>query len=188
MTMTGFARTAVAAFVALFLVTPLAAEAGCPAEGFVRSAGNAMMGAARRKSPDAFAGVASRYTDLNAIALFALGPHRSRLQRSREAEYLSLTRTFIGRFMAKHADRFDGTSLSVASCNGTTQAFTVNATLSDGQKLVFRLNRTRNGYKVRDLNVSSIWLAQQLRSTFVSVLQRNNGNVDALFRYLRTYS
>jgi ABC-type transporter MlaC component len=39
---------------------------------------------------------------------------------------------------------------------------------------------------VRDVNVSSVWLAQPLRSTFVGVMRRNRGDFAALFKYLRT--
>ena len=43
----------------------------------------------------------------------------------------------------------------------------------------------RRGFLVRDVNVSSVWLAQQMRSTFVGVINRNGGDIDALFAYLR---
>ena len=169
---------------AIAAVAP-AATAACPAEPFVRNAGAAMMGAARSGSPTAFAGVASRYTDMHAIAIFALGQHRGNLPKAREAEYVSLTRGFVGRFMAKHADRFAGVDMSVTDCAGSGGQVTVNARLSGGQKLVFKLHKTRDGYRVSDLSVSSVWLAQRLRSNFVAVLQRNDGDVDALFKYLK---
>jgi ABC-type transporter MlaC component len=37
---------------------------------------------------------------------------------------------------------------------------------------------------VRDVNFSSVWLAQQLRTTFVGVVNRNGGNIKALYSYL----
>lgn len=144
-----------------------------------------MMGAARSQSPAAFSGVASRYTDMTSIALFALGQHRGALPKGKRAEYVALTKGFIGRFMAKHASRFKGTGITVTDCSGSGRNMTVNARLSGGQKVVFKLYKTRSGFLVRDLNVSSIWLAQQLRSTFTGVLRRNNGDVGALLRYLR---
>jgi len=47
------------------------------------------------------------------------------------------------------------------------------------------LTRSSAGYRVRDLNVSSIWLAQQLRSTFTGVIRRNGGDIGALMAFLR---
>jgi ABC-type transporter MlaC component len=34
--------------------------------------------------------------------------------------------------------------------------------------------------------VSGIWLVQQLRSTFVGTISRANGNIDELFKYLKS--
>ena len=62
----------------------------------------------------------------------------------------------------------------------------VSTRMSNGKKIIFKLYRTRRGFLVRDVNVSSVWLAQQLRSTFVGVIRRNNGDINALFKYLRT--
>ena len=170
---------------ALFLSADNAAAASCAAEPFVRNAGTAIMGAARTRSAAAFSGVASRYADLRGIALFALGPHRASLAKSQEAEYVALTRVFIGRFMARHAGRFNGTGLNVTSCTGGGRALTVKVKLTGGQTVIFKLYKTRSGYRVQDLNVSSVWLAQQLRSTFTGVIRRNGGDVGALLAFLR---
>ena len=97
-----------------------------------------------------------------------------------------LTRGFIGRFMARHAGKFSGNGLKITGCVGSKNDLTVNTQLSTGKKIIFRLYKTKRGYLVRDVNVSSVWLAQQLRSTFVGVIRRNNGDIAALFKYLRT--
>jgi ABC-type transporter MlaC component len=157
----------------------------CVATSFINNAGNAFLGAARRQSASAFSGVASRYTDISGIAMFALGPHRKLVTRSREAEYVALTRGFIGRFMAKYSDRFAGEGLTIIDCTSSQNALTVNTKLSNGKRIIFKVYKTRRGFLVRDVNISSVWLAQQLRSTFVDVIRRNNGNIDALFTYLR---
>jgi phospholipid transport system substrate-binding protein len=170
---------------AVFLLAPGAVSAACDAEGFVTNAGKAFMGAAKSRSAAAFSGAASRYADLNSIAMFALGANRSSLPKSRQAEYVALTRAFIGKVLAKNSSRLRASGISVVSCSGSPKALTVNTRLSGGQKVVFKLYKTRGGYRVRDVNVSSIWLAQQLRSTFASVLRKNGGNIDALFNYLR---
>ena len=62
---------------------------------------------------------------------------------------------------------------------------TVSTRMSNGKKIIFKLYRSKRGFLVRDVNVSSVWLAQQLRSTFVGVIRRNDGDINALFDYLR---
>lgn len=167
-----------------FQTPSFAAE--CAAAKFITTAGKAMMGAARSRSPSVFAGVAGRYADLGSIAMFALGQHRAKLPAGRKGEYVALTKAFIGRFMAEHASKFNGTGIKITECGGKGDTLTVVARLTGGQRVTFRLHYSGKGYIVRDLNVSGVWLAQQLRSKFVGVISRNNGDVGALLKYLRT--
>lgn len=164
---------------------PSAAAGACEASAFIANAGNAFMGAARVQTASAFSGAAARYTDLRGISMFALGPHRGLLSKSREAEYLALTRGFIGRFMMKHSARFSGSGMIIKDCVASSNTLTVGTRMSNGKKIIFKLHRTKRGFLVRDVNVSSVWLAQQLRSTFVGVINRNGGDINALFAYLR---
>ena len=162
-----------------------ATATACPAAAFINNAGNAFMGAARVRSASAFSGVTARYTDLRGISIFALGPHRKLLSKSREAEYLALTRGFIGRFMVRYSGRFSGSGMTIKDCVGSGNTLTVSTRMSNGKKIIFKLHRTKRGFLVRDVNVSSVWLAQQLRSTFVGVINRNGGEINTLFAYLR---
>jgi phospholipid transport system substrate-binding protein len=171
----------VAFLVAAGLAPQALASADCAAGTFVMNAASAIQSAARSRSPAAFAGVAARYTDLRGIALFALGPHRSKLGKGEEGRYVNLTKGFIGRFMAKNAGRIAGSGLKVVDCSAST----VTAQMSNGRKIIFRVYPTRGGFRVRDVNVSSVWLAQQLRSSFTGVIRRNNGDIGALYAYLQ---
>lgn len=87
--------------------------------------------------------------------------------------------------MLKHARRFSGDGLSITSCTGGSRSLVVKVRLKGGQSVVFRIHKTRAGYRVQDLNVSSVWLAQQLRSTFTGVIRRNDGDIGALLQFLR---
>jgi ABC-type transporter MlaC component len=42
-----------------------------------------------------------------------------------------------------------------------------------------------DGNRIVDMKVGGIWLSLQMRSTFVSVIQRGNGNPAVLIDYLR---
>ena len=161
----------------------VAVQAGsnCPAGGFVINAGQAFAAASRQGSASAFIGAASRYADTRSIALSALGIHRKKLSRADEGEYVRLAQSFMGRFLAKYGNKFNVTGLKVTTCSANI----VSATSSSGKKIIFRVGKGRGGYRVQDVNVSSIWLAGQMRTTFVGVLNRNNGDIRALLKYLR---
>jgi ABC-type transporter MlaC component len=163
---------------ALGILTILASPvAACPSEGLVMGAGKAFTSASRSGSASAFLSAASRYADTRSIALSALGPHRKKLTKAQEGEYVRLAQGFMGEFMARYASRFNVSGMKITTCKGSV----VTATTANGNKIIFRVG----GGRVQDVNVSSVWLAGQMRSTFVGVLNRNDGDMKALFSYLR---
>jgi ABC-type transporter MlaC component len=166
------------ALTGIFLLTAHlgASAAGCPSEGLVMGASKAFTAASRSGSANAFLSAASRYVDTRGIALSALGPHRKKLTKAQEGEYVRLAQSFMGQFMSKYSNRFNASGMKITTCNGNL----VTAS-AGGKKIIFRVS----GGRLQDVNVSSIWLAGQMRSTFVGVLNRNNGDINALLTYLR---
>jgi phospholipid transport system substrate-binding protein len=161
------------------------AEKKCEAAGFVRSAGQAYDRAASSGSASAFASAAARYSDLRALSLFALGRYRKDLPKSREAEYLKLTRQFIGETLRKHGSGFEGASLTITECKQSGGNLVVTARTSGGTRVIFRLARSGGGFTVKDVNMKGVWLVQQMRSTFVGTINRT-GSIDGLFKYLKS--
>ncbi len=153
----------------------------CDAERFVLSAGRAFTVASHRGSPSAFSSAAGNYADLRGIALSALGPHRSKLPAGKESEYVRLAQGFIGKFMSRYSSRFNAAGMAVTSCSGN-----VVSAQAGGRKLIFRVSRRGGGFILQDVNISSIWLVGQLRSTFTGVINRNGGDINALWSYLRS--
>ncbi|MCA3555548.1 ABC transporter substrate-binding protein [Aestuariivirga sp.] len=148
----------------------------------MRNAGQAYDRAAAAGSPAAFASAAARYSDLRAISLFALGKYRDDLPKSREAEYLSLTRSFIGETLKEYGQGLSGGITDILDCDSTDSGFTVAVRSASGKKIVFRLAKAGGGYKVKDVNMQGIWLAQQMRTKFTGTISRKG--IDGLFAYL----
>src|SRR5215471_18073444 len=95
-----------AAFAGLAMAITVAGPAGaasCPAADTVKGAASAFLGAARNGSPGAFSAALSRYTNVDSLALFALGKYRSELPSNRRDEYVRNTQRYISRFLADHA-------------------------------------------------------------------------------------
>ena len=157
----------------------------CDAAGFVHSAGEAYDRAASSGSAAAFANAAARYSDIRSLSLFALGRYRKDLPKSREAEYLKLARQFIGETLRDHGSGFRGASLQITDCKTSGGNVVVSARTSGGTKVIFRLARAGGSYTVKDINMQGIWLAQQMRSTFVGTISRT-GSIDGLFSYLKS--
>jgi ABC-type transporter MlaC component len=174
MGITGIVRIGLV-FGALAMAVPSAQA--CAGEGVVLAAGKAFTAASRSGSATAFLNAASRYADVRGIATSALGPHRNKLSKAQAAEYYRLAPAFMGKFMARYASRFNAAGMKVTTCSGST----ITATTNGGRKIIFRIS----GGRVRDVNVGSVWLAGQMRSTFVGVINRNGGDVGALLDYLK---
>jgi hypothetical protein len=153
------------------------AVASCPSEGLVLNIGKAFTAASRAGSATAFQSAATRFADTRSIALSALGPHRKKLPKAKEGEYVRLAQGYMGKFMSRYSNRFNATGMKVTTCNGST----VTATANGGRKIMFRVS----GGRLQDVNVASVWLAGQMRSSFVGYLNRNNGDINALMDYLR---
>ncbi len=160
---------------AFILLTPTYVFA-CAGEGLVKSAAAAYASAARAGSGSAFVSAASRYSDLRNVSLFALGKYRKNFSKAQEAQYISLARGYMGRFMVRNARGIGGGDIKIVSCSSG-----LIVTKMGGSKVTFKVA----GNRVSDVNIGGIWLTQALRSNFVGVLNRNNGDVNALLNYLR---
>lgn len=173
------------AMLALLLLVLPSRAASCPPASTIISAGRAYDQAARAGSAAAFASGVARFSDMRSIALFALGRYRSQLPKDREAEYIALTRNFMGHFMLEHGKDLRVGTLEIIECKGPASNMVVTARTSAGERITFRVYKAGSGWLIRDMKVSGIWLVQQMRSAFVGTLSRTNGNFDELFRFLR---
>jgi ABC-type transporter MlaC component len=170
----------VAVLAALMAAAPARAQS-CPGEQAVVAVAASLQQAAASGSPQAFATVVDRHTDVSQLAMFALGPYRRALPDARRSEYVQLTRQFLGQFLARRAGQIAGAQLQVVGCSSES-GYTYIDTRAGGQRVVWRLE----GGRIIDVNVGGIWLTQQMRSNFVSVIQRGNGDPAALIDYLRS--
>ena len=168
----------VAVIAVLICLTGPSFAASCPVADTVRNAGSALMVAARQSSAPAFDSVLARYADVNAIALFALGQYRGALPPAQRAEYVKNTERYITRFLVENSGAFKNSqNLTIDSCDGGLAGTSLN-----GQsRMLWRLS----GGRIRDVQVSGVWLGLELRSKFTEILRRNGGNVDALLSFLR---
>jgi ABC-type transporter MlaC component len=161
-------------------ISPARAQS-CPGDHVVQSAAAALQQAAASGSPQAFAAVVDQHTDVSQLAMFALGPYRQALPDARRSEYVQLTRQFLGQFLARRAGRIAGAQLQIVSCSSESGYVYID-TRAGGQRVIWRLE----GGRIIDVNVGGVWLTQQMRSNFVSVIQRGNGDPAALIDYLRS--
>lgn len=159
-------------------------SSSCQGASFLVGAGNALDNIADGSSPKTYSAVASRYLDMQAISLAALGRYRKQLPPAKRAAYIALTKDFIGRFMAEHSAKFQTAGLTVHSCHGQSTAIVLKGKLASGRKFAAKLRRHGSKYRIIDIQLESFWLVQQLREAFVGTISRDG--MDGLFRYLKS--
>ena len=182
-----FCLAAFASFGALS--TPAISLAASPAESFVLQTGSAIMSAARARSVGQFRTVLRSKGAISTIAIFSLGPYRKKLPSARKREYYGLVTGHISKVFAKHASKLAGKSISVISSRARGKSVIVKTKVKypSGKlaNVTWRLVKRGGSYKIFDVNVQGIWLASTQKTDFTSVLKRNNGDINALFAYLK---
>ena len=149
----------------------------CPAADIVRDAASALSSAAQRSSASAFGSVLTRYADVGAIAMFALGKYGSKLPAGRQSEYVANTQRYISQVLMEKSGPFKNSPhLTIETCDGNL----VGTSLDGRSKMQWRLS----GARIRDVSVSGVWLAIQLRTTFTDIIRRNRGDISALLDFL----
>ncbi len=154
-----------------------ARAASCSGSDVVMQAGNAFLAAARTKRAADFADALARYTDMNQIALFALGKYRSSLPAERTGEFVALTSAYVANTLADFARKFRATSIALIDCRGDQISTRLNFGASAAKRATWRIS----GGKVVDVNVQNVWLAQMLRDNYTGILSRAGGNISILF-------
>ena len=152
----------------------------CPAEAFVMSAGNAFLSAARagrRRPSQAPPAVMPIFAPSRCLlwgrTASSCRRARRRICRAGKGLYGPLhgqARLEVCRFRPQGGELFR----EHRECQH-----------GGGKRLVFRVSGGKGGYRVMDVNASSVWLAGQMRSTFVGVINRNHGDFKALMSYLQ---
>jgi phospholipid transport system substrate-binding protein len=136
-----------------------------------------------------FVSLLQRHSDIRSIALFSLGTYQKKLPSNLRTRYFELVTRFAAGFFAYYVEDFAGSGLDVKSSTPQGKAIIVDTAIqySGGRTapVKWRVVNVGGGYRVNDVNVRGIWLSLQMQLQFTSVLKRNRGDFEALFKYLR---
>ena len=126
------------------------------------------------------------------ISLFVLGPYRRNLDSVQKTEYINLIKRFVSEIYSIRLASFPSGDISILSSTDNGRSGVIVKTsirfLNDPNptKIDWRLIKKQDGnFKIFDIRVVGIWMAQEQRSTFTSFLSKNNGNIDKLMDRLK---
>ena len=121
------------------------------------------------------------------ISLFVLGPYRRNLDSIQKTKYINLMKRFVSEIYSIRLASFPSGDFSILNSTDNGRSGIIVKTsiqfLNDPNptKIDWRLIKKQDGdFKIFDIRVVGIWMAQEQRSTFTSFLSKNNGNIDKL--------
>ena len=126
------------------------------------------------------------------ISLFVLGPYRRNLDSVQKTEYINLIKRFVSEIYSIRLASFPSGDISILSSTDNGRSGIIVKTSiqfsndPNPTKIDWRLIKKQDGnFKIFDIRVVGIWMAQEQRSTFTSFLSKNNGNIDKLMDRLK---
>jgi len=138
--------------------------------------------------------IAERSVDINGIGMYALGKHKKTISEDQKTKYQKLFRSyFLKSFSSKLVDYTDP-KISVVSQKKINKKYTIVNSILEATskrpkvKIDWRIY-TKNPDKplIRDLIVEGLSLARTQKEEFNSIIQNNNGDINALFKKLEQF-
>lgn len=131
--------------------------------------------------------------DMRRIGLFTLGQYARTPTPEQKTEYLELVKEYIVKIYSGRLNEFSNETVKIlrASPKGKKgKQFLVHSQINfttgrEPVSVVWWLLKDGDSFKVFDVQVVGIWMAQEQRATFASIISRNNGNFNALLSDLK---
>lgn len=164
------------------------------ADDVTRAVANTAIGSRAREAR--FRRIFNSSMDVPKLSTFALGRYARKIPPAKKRQYRSLVEQLVVKVFFARLKNYRGQKFRIASgrrgcrpkgSRGSEFIVSGNIVNASGRSIVqIDWWLVRGGRRVFDIAVEGVWLAQQQRSAFTSVLARNKGNFDALLANLRT--
>ncbi len=138
--------------------------------------------------------IAERSVDISGIGMYALGKHKKTMSEEEKTKYKKLFKSYFLKSFSSRLVDYTDPKINVVSQKKINEKYTiVNSVLEATSKtpeikIDWRIY-TKNPDKplIRDLIVEGLSLARTQKEEFNSVIQNNNGDLNALFKILEEF-
>ena len=138
--------------------------------------------------------IAERSVDINGIGMYALGKHKKSMSEDQKTKYNKLFKSYFLKSFSSRLVDYTDPKINVVSQKKINEKYTiVNSILEANSKtpevkIDWRIY-TKNPDKplIRDLMVEGLSLARTQKEEFNSVIQNNDGDLNALFKTLEEF-
>ena len=135
--------------------------------------------------------IAERSVDISGIGMYALGKHKKSMSEDEKTKYKKLFKSYFLKSFSSRLVDYSDPKISVISKKKINEKYTIVNTLLEGSaevKIDWRIY-TKNPDRpiIRDLIVEGLSLARTQKEEFNSIIQNNDGNIEALFKSLEEF-
>ena len=139
--------------------------------------------------------IALETVDIRGIGFYTLGPIRKTLTEDQKNKYSELFKEYFLKTFSSRLSEYTNPEIDVYAKDILNENYTiVNSTLKATKerpeiKIDWRIyTKNKDSPLIRDLIIEGLSLARTQKEEFSSVLNSNNGNIDALFNTLKKFS
>ena len=138
--------------------------------------------------------IARETVDIKGIGLYTIGKHRKDMTDEKKAEYLALFEKYFLKTFSDRLSEYANPKVSVNDSKKLNENYTIvsSVLIATEQRAEIKIDwrvYTKNpqNLMIRDLIIEGLSLARTQKEEFNSIIQSNNGNIDALFNSLRKF-
>jgi len=138
--------------------------------------------------------IASETVDINGISSYTLGAYRKNISEEQLKEYRFLFKEYFLKSFSSRLAEYSNPEIEVVSKKKINKNYTMVSSIliSTEQRPEVKINwriytKDSENPKIRDLIIEGLSLARTQKEEFSSIIQGNDGNINALFSNLKEF-
>ena len=139
--------------------------------------------------------IAQETVDIKGIGFYTLGPIRKTLNKDQKKEYLKLFNNYFLKSFSSRLAEYTNPEIDVYGKDILNEKYTIVKSLLKGTKdrpevkIDWRIyTKNPNNPLIRDLIIEGLSLARTQKEEFASIINSNDGDINALFKLLEDFS
>ena len=139
--------------------------------------------------------IALKSVDIKGIGLYTLGSHRKNLPEDKKEKYNALFEKYFLKSFSSRLSDYTDPKINVLSMNKLNEKYTIVSSIlvatekNPEVKIDWRVyTKNPDNLLIRDLIIEGLSLARTQKEEFSSIINSNDGNIEALFKVLEEFS
>ena len=139
--------------------------------------------------------IAKETVDITGIGFYSLGSTRKVLNENQKQKYFELFENYFLKSFSSRLSEYTNPKIKVQSKNIINENYTIVNSILVGSvdrpevKIDWRIyTKNPENVLIRDLIIEGLSLARTQKEEFSSIMQNNNGDINALFRALEDFT